>query len=276
MFASLPSPSSGILKLGPLSLHAYGVCIALGMAVGVSFAGRRWAARGGDANGIGRVATWALPAGIIGARIYHVITDWSSFSGRRGDIFKIWEGGLGIWGGVALGAIVGVIAARAAGIPMTAILDVAAPCIPLAQAIGRWGNWFNQELFGRPSTLPWAVEIAEKNRPKQYLTSATFHPTFLYEAIWNVLVVGLVLFVERRFGRRLKPGRLFAVYVGGYCAGRIVIEQMRIDTATKLLGLRVNTFVAGALLIGAALALATGLQKDQNPPADQTVANPAQ
>ncbi len=278
LIGSLPSPSSGILKVGPLSLHAYGVCIALGMAVGVWFAGRRWAVRGGDANAIGRVATWALPAGVIGARIYHVITDWSSFAGRRVDMLKLWEGGLGIWGGVALGAIVGVLAARTIGLPMSAILDVAAPCIPLAQAIGRWGNWFNQELFGRPSTLPWAVEIAEKHRPKNYTAFETFHPTFLYESVWNLLVVGLVLMVERRVGRRLKPGRLFAVYVAGYSAGRIVIEQMRTDTATRLLGLRVNTFVAGALLVGSLAMLYFGRTNTEVPdtPDAQTVANPAQ
>ncbi len=257
------------------------------MAAGVWLTGRRWASRGGDANAIGRVATWALPAGIIGARIYHVITDWSSFKGRRADVFKVWEGGLGVWGGVALGTVVGLIAARSIGLPTRAILEVAAPGIPLAQAIGRWGNWFNQELFGRPSTLPWAVEISQKNRPKQYADFATFHPTFLYESLWNLLVVGLVLFVERRFRHRLKPGRLFAVYVAGYCAGRIVIEQMRTDTATRLLGLRVNTFVAAALFVAATVTLLTGIrqptadaedltQDGADAAADQTVAKPAQ
>lgn len=276
----LPSPSSGILKLGPLSLHAYGVCIALGMAAAVWLAGRRWASRGGDPNAIGRVATWALPAGIIGARIYHVVTDWTSFKGRRMDVFKIWEGGLGIWGGVALGTVVGLVVARAIGLPMLKILDVAAPAIPLAQAIGRWGNWFNQELFGRPSTLPWAVEISRSKRPDTYKLFETFHPTFLYEALWNVLVVALVLVVERRFGKRLKSGRLFAVYVGAYSAGRLVIEQMRIDTATRFLGLRINTFVAGALLLASVLVLLRGMRPagttDESRGDAQTVANPAQ
>jgi prolipoprotein diacylglyceryl transferase len=263
MLSSLPSPSSGVLKIGPLSLHAYGVCIALGMALGVWFAGRRWAARGGNSDSLGRMAVWALPAGIIGARIYHVATDWKAFRGRTGDIFKIWEGGLGIWGGVALGTIVGLLAARAFKLPLTSMLEVAAPAIPLAQAVGRWGNWFNQELFGRPSTLPWALEIARDKRPDPFTGFATFHPTFLYESLWNLLVVGLILLVEKQFGRRLKPGRLFAVYVGGYSLGRLVIEQMRTDTATRIFGYRINTFTALALLAGSLVVLATGLRKDQ-------------
>ncbi len=273
MLSSFPSPSSGILKIGPLSLHAYGVCIALGMALGVWFAGRRWAARGGDSSDLGRMATWALPAGIIGARIYHIATDWKSFDGRRGAMFKIWEGGLGIWGGVALGTIVGLLAARALKLPLTAMLEVAAPAIPLAQAVGRWGNWFNQELFGRPSTLPWAVEIARDKRPKGYTIFETFHPTFLYESLWNLSVVGIVLLVEKKFGKRLKPGRLFAVYVGGYSLGRLVIEQMRTDSATKIFGYRINTFTAGALILGSIIVLANGLRRD---PDTQRVANPAQ
>ncbi len=274
MLSSLPSPSSGVLKLGPLSLHAYGVCIALGMALGVWFAGRRWAARGGDAGDLGRMATWALPAGVIGARIYHVITDWKSFNGRRGDIFKIWEGGLGIWGGVALGTVAGLLAARTFKLPLTAMLEVAAPAIPLAQAVGRWGNWFNQELFGGPSTLPWAVEIAREKRGTQ-TGFETFHPTFLYESLWNLLVVGLVLMVERRWGKRLKPGRPFAVYVGGYSVGRLAIEQMRTDTATMLFGYRINTFVAAGLILASLVVLATGLRRGGNATTNDATANDA-
>jgi prolipoprotein diacylglyceryl transferase len=284
VIASFPSPSSGILKIGPLSLHAYGLVIATGMAAAVWMTSKRWAKQGGDPNVVGQIATWAIPAGVIGARIYHVITDWSSFNGRRGDVFKIWEGGLGIWGGIILGTLVGLLVTKIKKLPLGPMMAAAAPAIPLAQAIGRWGNWFNQELFGRPSTLPWAVEIAKTERPKAYKNFETFEPTFLYESVWNLLVVGLVLFVEKRFGERLKPGRLFAVYVAGYCLGRLVIEQRRTDTATMLLGLRINTFVAAGFLLCALITLVTGIRKpeDTRPEAtfdqtiDQTVANPAQ
>ncbi len=248
------------------------------MACAVYFAGRRWAKQGGDPNVVGQIATWALPAGVIGARLYHVATDWKKFSGRWGDIFKIWEGGLGIWGGVILGTLVGLLVTRVKKLPLGGMMTAAAPAIPLAQAIGRWGNWFNQELFGRPSTLPWAVEIAPQHRSDAYQLFKTFEPTFLYESIWNLLVVGLVLFVEKRFGKRLKSGRLFAVYVAGYSAGRLVIEQLRTDEATMILGLRINTFVAAALVISALIVLATGLRPAETTALgdDQTVANPAQ
>jgi prolipoprotein diacylglyceryl transferase len=261
MLAAIPSPSSGILKLGPISLHAYGVAIALGMTTAVWLSSRRWVRRGGHPDHVGKIAIWALPAGIIGARLYHVITDWASFAGRRAEMFKIWKGGLGIWGGVALGVFVGLVAAKRMGLPLRPMLEVVAPAIPLAQAIGRWGNWFNQELFGRPSDLPWAVEIARNKRGDEFTGFPTFHPTFLYESLWNLCVVGLVLWVERTFGSRLKPGRLFAVYVAGYSAGRLVIEQLRIDTATKLFGLRINTFTASGLLLLSLLVLATGIRR---------------
>jgi prolipoprotein diacylglyceryl transferase len=269
MFASFPSPSSGILKLGPISLHAYGLCIAFGMAAAVGLASRRWVARGGHQDHIGKMAVWALPAGIIGARMYHVLTDWQKFNGRRMDAFKIWEGGLGIWGGVFLGTVVGLLKAKHLRLPLRTMLDVAAPAIPLAQAIGRWGNWFNQELFGRPSTLPWAIQIDRNRRPDEFKPFETFHPTFLYESLWNLLVVGVVLLVEKALGQRLKPGRLFAVYVAGYTFGRLLIEQMRTDEATKLFGLRINTFTAGALLLLAIVALATGLTQRRNQPNTQ-------
>ncbi len=258
--ASLPSPSTGILKIGPLSLHAYGMTIALAMIAAVSLSSRRWVARGGHKNDVGSVATIAIPAGIIGARIYHVATDATSFKGRWIDAFKIWEGGLGIWGGIGLGVVVGLIVARTKGLSLLALLDVVAPALPLAQAIGRWGNWFNQELFGRPSKLPWAVEIAYENRkPDEFRPFKTFHPTFLYESIWNLLVVGLVLTVERKFGKRLKPGRLFAVYVAGYTFGRFFIERMRVDYATRIFGQRINIFVSLVLFIFALVMVATGI-----------------
>jgi prolipoprotein diacylglyceryl transferase len=240
--ASIPSPSDGAIHLGPLQLRAYGLMIALGVIAAVRLASRRWAKRGGNPDDLVAVATIAVPAGLVGARIYHVITDYQRFQGRWLHAFAIWEGGLGIWGGVALGALVGWYVARRRGLDATLMLDMCAPAIPLAQAIGRWGNWFNQELFGGPSDLPWAVEIDASHRPVEYAADETFHPTFLYESIWNLVVVGLVLAVERRF--RIRTGGLFAFYVAAYTVGRFFMEQLRVDEANELLGLRVNEWTS--------------------------------
>ena len=240
----IPSPSEGGFSIGPLKVRAYGFCIALGVAAAVWLSNRRWQARGGDANDIGVIATWGVPAGVIGARLYHVATDWKSFRGRWFDVVKIWEGGLGIWGGVALGVLVGVMVARRRNMPVGPLLDTVAPAIPLAQAIGRIGNWFNIELFGGPTRLPWALEVPPAKRPAAFADRATFHPTFLYELLWDLLVVGVILVVERRYGKRLKPGRLFAVYIAAYTFGRFWIERVRVDFASKLLGLRINEWTA--------------------------------
>jgi prolipoprotein diacylglyceryl transferase len=242
LLASIPSPSDGAIHLGPLQLRAYGLMIALGVIAAVRLASHRWAKRGGNPDDLVAVATIAVPAGLIGARIYHVITDHQRFQGRWLHAFAIWEGGLGIWGGVALGALVGWYVARRRGLDATLMLDMCAPAIPLAQAIGRWGNWFNQELFGGPSDLPWAVEIDASHRPAEYAANETFHPTFLYESIWNLVVVGLVLAVERRF--RIRTGGLFAFYVAAYTVGRFFMEQLRVDEANELLGLRVNEWTS--------------------------------
>jgi prolipoprotein diacylglyceryl transferase len=248
MLAFIPSPSDGAIHLGPLQLRAYGLMIALGVVAAVKLAAVRWARRGGDPDDLVAVATIAVPAGLIGARLYHVVTDYQRFQGRWLHAFAIWEGGLGIWGGVALGALAGWLVARRRGCDATLMLDMSAPAIPLAQAIGRWGNWFNQELFGRPSALPWAVEIDTSHRPDEYATSATFHPTFLYECLWNLAVVGIVLWVERRF--RLRPGGLFAVYVAAYSFGRFFTEMLRIDDAHHILGLRLNDWTSILLFVG--------------------------
>jgi prolipoprotein diacylglyceryl transferase len=253
VLASIPSPSSGSLELGPLEIRAYGFLIALGVLAGVKFASARWVRRGGRADDVTAVATWAVPAGLVGARLYHVITDHQRFQGRWLHAFAVWEGGLGIWGGVALGALTGWWVARRRGCDATAMLDAAAPAIALAQAIGRWGNWFNQELFGRPTALPWAVEIDPSHRPDRYVDEATFHPTFLYESLWNLLVVGVVLLVERRW--RLRSGGLFAVYVAAYTAGRFWIEALRVDDAHHILGLRLNDWVSIVVFAGAMAVL---------------------
>jgi prolipoprotein diacylglyceryl transferase len=253
LLASIPSPSSGAIHLGPLQIRAYGLMIALGVVAAVRFAAARWEARGGDREDLIAMATWAVPAGLVGARLYHVATDYQRFQGHWLDAFAIWKGGLGIWGGVALGAIVGVLVARRRGCDPLAMLDACAPAIPLAQAIGRLGNWFNQELYGKPSHLPWAVRIDPAHRPEAYLTVTTFHPTFLYELLWNLLVVGVVLLVERRF--RLRKGSLFAVYVAAYTVGRFWVEALRIDDAHHLLGLRLNDWTSIVVFLGATAIL---------------------
>ena len=242
VIASIPSPGGDSIDIGPLHLRAYGLIIALGVYVAVRWARVRWEARGGAAADITDLAVWCVPAGLIGARVYHVITDWELFRGRWLDVLKIWQGGLGIWGAVAGGTLAGVIVAHRRGLDKAVLFDVAAPVIPLAQAIGRFGNWFNQELFGRPTDLPWALRIDPSHRPAGYVQYDTFHPTFLYECLWNLVVVAIVLFVERRF--RLRTGRLFAVYVAAYTFGRFWVELLRIDPANRIAGLRVNDWVS--------------------------------
>ena len=190
---------------------------------------------------------WVVPAGLVGARAYHVITDWKSFRGNWGEAFEIWQGGLGILGGVIAGFIAGIAYARKHDLPLAAVADICAPAMPLAQAIGRWGNWFNQELFGRPSDLPWALEIDVEHRPARYVSDETFHPTFLYESLWNFGLFFLLLRIDRT--RRLKPIGLFAGYLAGYSIGRLWIEAIRIDTASRLGGIRVNLWVFSVVLL---------------------------
>lgn len=240
--ASIPSPSSGVLELGPFPLRAYAVCIIIGVLVCVVISDRRWVARGGRKGTFAEVATFAVPAGVVGARIYHVITSYELYQDRPLDMFKIWEGGLGIWGAVIGGALGAWLYTRRHGIRFAPFADAIAPGLAVAQAIGRLGNWFNQELFGRPTDLPWALEIEPENRPAGYLNEDTFHPTFLYELLWNLGVAGLVLWADRRF--RLGRGRAFALYVAAYCAGRLWIELLRIDTANEFFGLRLNVFTS--------------------------------
>lgn len=257
---SIPSPSRNTIHLGPLKFNAYGMCIAAGVFAAVWLASHRWVSRGGSSDDMPAIAMWGVPAGVIGARLYHVATDWKDYRGRWGDTVKIWDGGLGIWGGVALGVIVGLEVGRRRGLRLPGLLECVAPAIPLAQAMGRVGNWFNIELFGGPSTLPWALEVPLRKRPAGYRNVTTFHPTFLYEIVWNLFVVGLVLVVEKRYGRRLKPGRLFAVYIAAYTFGRFWIERVRVDKAFRLLGLRINELVSGAVFLVAVAVILTGLR----------------
>jgi prolipoprotein diacylglyceryl transferase len=249
--ASIPSPPSNAIHLGPLQLRAYGLAIAVGVIAAVAIAQRRWATRGGNPADISGLALWAVLAGLAGARAYHVLTDLDRFAGRWWHVLAVWEGGLGIPGGLAAGVVAGVIVARRRGLPAAQLLDVVAPAIPVGQAIGRLGNWFNQELFGRPTSLPWALRIAPSHRPAGYAAMATYHPTFLYEALWNLALAALLILWERRHPHQ-RPGRLFALYVAGYALGRLWVEALRIDPATHLLGLRINIWTSLVAFSGAA------------------------
>ncbi len=256
LFASIPSPPWNSLHIGPLQLRFYGLMIALGVVAAVRWADARWMRRGGESGEIYRLAGWAVPAGVLGARLYHVITDYEIYTHNPWKAFAIWDGGLGIPGGIAAGVIVGLVVARRRHLFLPGLLDSVAPALPLAQAIGRWGNWFNQELFGRPSGLPWAVRIDVEHRPAGFEQFGSFHPTFLYESLWNLVVVGVVLLVERR--GQLRPGRLFAVYVAGYALGRFFVERMRIDFAHTIAGLRVNEWISVVAFVVAIGFVATG------------------
>ncbi|MER6785323.1 prolipoprotein diacylglyceryl transferase [Streptomyces sp. NPDC000658] len=240
--AYIPSPSHGVLYLGPVPLRGYAFCIIIGVFVAVWLGNRRWVARGGRVGTVADIAVWAVPFGLVGGRLYHVITDYELYfsEGRDWvDAFKVWEGGLGIWGAIALGAVGAWIGCRRRGIPLPAYADAIAPGIALAQAIGRWGNWFNQELYGKETDLPWALHITSSADGR---VPGYYHPTFLYESLWCIGVALLVIWADRRF--KLGHGRAFALYVAAYCVGRAWIEYMRVDDAHHILGLRLNDWTA--------------------------------
>ena len=211
ILGSIPSPSSGQLHLGPFRLTAYGLMIALGVIAAVDIARRRHTARGGARDDFSEIAVWAVIAGLLGARAYHVLTDLERFRGHWSDTVKIWEGGLGIPGGLLAGVLVGLWSARRHGLGNAYTLDIVAPALPVAQAIGRWGNWWNQELFGRPTELPWGLEIDRFHRPDGYENVATYHPTFLYECLWNLALALFVVWLGPRTRDRLRPGSLFEI-----------------------------------------------------------------
>ncbi|WP_435841183.1 prolipoprotein diacylglyceryl transferase [Streptomyces fagopyri] len=245
--AYIPSPSHGVLHLGPIPLRGYAFCIIIGVFVAVWLGNKRWIARGGRAGTVADIAVWAVPFGLVGGRLYHVITDYELYfsEGRDWvDAFKVWQGGLGIWGAIALGAVGAWIGCRRRGIPLPAWADALAPGIVFAQAIGRWGNWFNQELYGKATDVPWALHItsATDGRVPGY-----YHPTFLYESLWCVGVGFLVIWADRRF--TLGHGRAFALYVAAYCVGRGWIEYMRVDDAHHFLGLRLNDWTAMVVFV---------------------------
>ncbi len=249
LFGSLPSPPSKGISLGPLDLRLYGVMIALGVIAAVWLFGRQLEQhRVGTRDDASAIAVWGVVAGVLGARAYHVITDWSRFSDDLSGIPKIWEGGLGIPGGLLAGIVVGAWAAKRRGIRPAVAVTCAVPAIALGQAIGRWGNWFNQELFGRATDLPWALEIDDAHLPDGYSSGTAFHPTFLYESLWNLALCAVLLWCQRRF--KLAAGRLLGCYLIGYGVGRFWIEGLRIDPASAAGGLRLNQWVALAAIAG--------------------------
>ncbi|MPZ60656.1 MAG: prolipoprotein diacylglyceryl transferase [Propionibacteriales bacterium] len=277
--ASIPSPDQGTWQLGFFELRAYAVCIIVGVLIAVWLGNRRWIARGGRPGTVADVAVWAVPFGLVGARLYHVITDYELYFGDGGrpiEALYIWRGGLGIWGAIALGALGAYIACRRRGVRFLAFADAMAPGIAIAQAVGRWGNWFNQELYGRPTTLPWALEIDPEHRtqvPEEFQQFQTFHPTFLYEFGWALGVAGLVLWADRRF--RLGFGRAFALYVMAYTVGRGWIESMRIDNVTldNVFGLRLNVWTSVIVFIA---ALAFFIRSSKRHPGREEVVEPAE
>ncbi len=260
-----PSPPQGVWHLGPLPIRAYALFIITGIVAALMIGDRRWEARGGQRGVIYDVALWAVPFGLVGGRLYHLATDWQTYWGPGGAGFvaalRIWDGGLGIWGAVALGGVGAWIGCRRHGIPLPAFADAIAPGIVLAQAIGRLGNYFNQELYGRETTVPWGLEIFYRRDPSGYVDPHSLdgvstgqiafvvQPTFLYELIWDLLIFVALLYVDRRF--KLGHGRLFALYVAGYCVGRFGVELLRDDTATHIAGIRINVFTSTFVFIGA-------------------------
>jgi phosphatidylglycerol---prolipoprotein diacylglyceryl transferase len=248
MLAYIPSPHTGVVHIGPLQLHMYGLTLLVAILACIWLTGRRWVAMGGDWDLVTRVAVWGVAFGVLGARLYHDATSWSEVPDPKWQgIWEVWKGGLGIWGGIALGTLAGAIVVRRAGYSVAAFLDAAAPGLLLAQGIGRIGNWWNQELYGKPTTLPWGLKIDAAHRPLNYLDRATFHPTFLYELIWDLAGVAVLLYVSRRF--TIRPPGLFALYIAWYCFGRFFEELLRIDPAHQIAGLRLNAWVSIILFV---------------------------
>lgn len=279
LLAYFPSPPQGVWHLGPLPIRAYALFIIAGIVAALLIGDRRWEARGGERGVIYDIALWTVPFGLIGGRLYHLATDWRTYWGPGGAgigaAVRIWDGGLGIWGAVALGAVGAWIGCRRRGIPLPAFADALAPGIILAQAIGRFGNYFNQELYGRETTLPWGLEIFYRRDPSGYIDPHSLdgvstgqlafvvQPTFLYELLWNVLIFVVLIYADRRF--TLGHGRLFALYVAGYCVGRFCVELLRDDTATHIAGIRINSFTSTFVFIGAVVYLMAAPKGREDP-----------
>jgi prolipoprotein diacylglyceryl transferase len=261
----LPSPPNNGFYLGPLFVHYYGLAYVFAVLAAVLITARRWEAVGGNRQLVYDVALWGFPAGVIGGRLYFLATSWNEIPPHWWGPFAVWDGGLGIWGGIALGTLVGIWVLRRRGANVPLFMDAAAPALLVAQAIGRIGNYFNQELFGEPSRLPWALEISPAHRPAAYAHFATFQPTFLYEIIWNLLLAAALVWLGRH--RTIRPPGLFALYVAGYSFARIGEELIRIDPAHHIFGLRVNFYIA-TLLCLAGLAWFVKIQRGAAAAAD--------
>ncbi|MBV8540558.1 MAG: prolipoprotein diacylglyceryl transferase [Pseudonocardiales bacterium] len=284
----IPSPDRGVWHLGAVPIRAYALCIIVAIIVAILWGERRWRARGGQAGAVTDIAVFAVPFGLVGGRLYHVATDWRKYFGPGGNplgALEVWQGGLGIWGAVALGGLGAWIACRRRGIPLPALADAVAPAIVVAQAIGRLGNWFNQELYGGPTSLPWGLEICDRLDPNTgalgpgvvngiavpcprppvegFQCPQIVHPTFLYEMLWDLGVAAFVVWADRRF--RLGHGRAFALYVAGYTAGRFWIELMRVDWATMVFGVRINVVTSTVVFLGAVLYLTLARRGREDP-----------
>jgi prolipoprotein diacylglyceryl transferase len=266
----IPSPSQGVWYLGAVPIRGYALCIIAGILAAIWIGERRWVARGGLRGEVSDLALWAVPFGVVGGRVYHVITDHDLYFGSGKQPIQalyIWRGGLGIWGAIALGALGVWLGSRSKGIRFSSIIDAMAPGVLVAQALGRWGNWFNQELFGKPTTLPWGLKIDPLNRPPGFEQYATFQPTFLYESIWDLAAFAFVIWADRRF--KLGHGRVMALYVMAYTAGRGWIEMLRIDDVEyqHVFGLRLNVWTSIILFI---LATAYFIRSSRRHPGRET------
>ncbi len=252
LLATFPSPSDGTIDIGPLSIHMYGITLLVAIVCAIGLTGLRWTRRGGDWDLVLRAAVWGVAAGIVGARLYHVVTSYDQLPDEWWGPVAVWEGGLGIWGGILFGVIAGGIVVWRSGESVVLFADCLAPALLLAQGIGRWGNWWNQELFGEPTGLPWGLDIDAEHCPVEYLDLGTgctenFHPIFLYEFIYDLVGVGVLLLVERLI--RVRPPGLFALYIAWYTLGRVFEEQLRIDPSHEFLGQRLNFWVAAVLFV---------------------------
>lgn len=274
LLASIPSPSSSGFHIGPFQVHAYGLMYVFAVVAAVVITGRRWEARGGDRALAQEVAMWGFPAGLIGGRLYYVITSWDQVPKEWWGPFAIWKGGMGIWGGITLGVIVGLWVVKRRGGDVASFMDAGAPALLVAMSIGRLGNWFNQELFGGPTDLPWGVEIDPSHRPAGYEQYATFHPTFLYEIVWNLSVAAALVWLDRH--RSIRPPGLFALFVAGYSFGRIWEELLRIDPAHRILGMRLNFWVACALTVAGLVWFRWTQRRPQRPERDGPRGRPSE